>query len=183
MVSRAYRRLLAPCLLLSFAGCDRAPENRGQEVNPEKDAVSTGQEARISPPEEKALRAWQEVKPEKDAVSTGQGARISPQEEKALRAWRPMARPLAQSFPEIRILIRHRMSKAEILSFLDSRVRVSATSRADSLYIPVAPSQGFVLRFDSSGRLASVNPGGATPEPWMKASDVEPSRATDAASE
>ena len=113
MVSRACRRLLAPCLLLSFAGCGRAPEGRGQEVSPEK-----------------------------NAVSTGQGGHISPQEEKALRAWRPMARPLAQSFPETRILIRHRMSRAEILSFLDSSVSVEkGTSEVDHFFAPVAASR------------------------------------------
>ena len=150
---RGCRRLVAPCLLLSFAGCDRAPENREREVTPER-----------------------------EAVSTGQGARISPQEEEALRAWRPMARALAQSFPEIRILVRHRMSQAEILSLLDSSVAVEETaSEMDHLYIPVAPSQGFILEFDSSGKLASVVPLGATQEPWMNAPDVEPSRATDAA--
>ncbi|MHC4202525.1 MAG: hypothetical protein ACYSU0_21245 [Planctomycetota bacterium] len=92
-----------------------------------------------------------------------------------------MARPLAQSFPEIRILIRHRMSQAEILGLLDSSVSVEKmTSAADRLYIPVAPSQGFILQFDSSGKLASVNPMGATQESWMTTSYVEGPRATGA---
>ena len=94
--------------------------------------------------------------------------RISAKDRQTLAAWRPMSKTIPESHPELRILMAHRMSRSEIHCHLDRSVRIDRRSSArGSWYIPVAPSQGVDLIFDSSGKLMRVEPVGGPTEAWM----------------
>lgn len=103
---------------------------------------------------------------------------LSPDEARLLREWRPMTKTIDKSYPEVKTLIIHQMTKTQIADALSDDVLIRKESPQGSWYIPVKRSVGFHLVFDSSGRLSAVEPVGGPIETWMNW-NVEPTDALD----
>ena len=91
-----------------------------------------------------------------------------------------MSKSVKESYPEVRILIEHHLTKNDILNYLHDTVAIDKRNeKSNYWYIPVMPSQGIDLRFDSSDRVVEVIPVGPPPEAWMKERHVEQNNAGD----
>jgi hypothetical protein len=96
------------------------------------------------------------------AAQPGQQPAILTQVADFLKKWRPMSKTLRGSYPEIRVIVAHRMTKEQIRQCLDKSVVIDDRDPSGKTwYIPVMPSQGFDLHFDASGRLLKVDAVGA----------------------
>ena len=87
------------------------------------------------------------------AVEEARPLALLPKERKLLAEWWPKS-PQQDTHPVLELMVRHGLSKKEIRSYINPSVAIE--DHEGSWYIPVVPSQGFMLVFDSNDHLARV---------------------------